>query len=593
MKKLTCVLSAVLVLTMLVVGMSVPVLAEDDVIYNGTWGILTWELNKTTGHLTISGSGQMNHLQDATEVSGSWRKSVIENKQSVYLSALIKTVTIEDGITTIGDYAFDGCYNLVNVEIPASVTSIGKSAFCRCKLESIEIPTHVVRIDDEAFSYCSKLTDVTIGNSVTYLGEAAFLNCTQLTSVVISEGITTLYPQTFQNCYSLKDVTLPNGLTTLGDKTFYSCYNMTEIDIPNSVTSIGSETFFGCSSLKKLEIPNSVTSIGNSSFSGCSNLESIAIPDSVTTFGTSMFSGCTWLETVTMGTGIVKIPDSMFENCEHLKNIDFGINVTAIGNYAFKGCTEISQLVIPNAVTSIGAESFYGCRGLTSVTIQENIQLIGTKAFEFCVGLKSIIYCGTEEEWNRVEIGDFWLDNIEDPQIHYHDTHNWDNGRITLLPTHTELGEKTFTCVCGVTQKEGIEKISDHTYSEWIEYDANQHKRECACGDIQYENHIYDDEKDIACNSCGYARTIPSDETQNGESNVDDATNESEKDSEKDTVTTDESAVSDVFGCNNVECNGSLFDLKSGCNSSAMIGRLSLLLLALGATGVCFKKKWD
>ena len=92
-------------------------------------------------------------------------------------------VTIPDSVTSIDDWAFQGCTNLTSVTIPDSVTSIGGCAFLGCTgLTSIIIPDSVTSIDSCAFQGCTSLTSVTIPDSVTKIGRSAFYGCPKLKS---------------------------------------------------------------------------------------------------------------------------------------------------------------------------------------------------------------------------------------------------------------------------------------------------------------------------------------------------------------------------------------------------------------------------
>ena len=141
------------------------------------------------------------------------------------IPSLLEKVTITGGNILRG--AFQNCENLITIEIPDSVTSIGLAAFSKCSsLTSIEIPDGVTSIDSSAFYRCSSLTSIEIPDSVTSIGERAFYECGSLSSVTIG-----------------------NSVTSIGYSAFYDCDSLTSVVIPDSVTSIGPYAFSGCSSL--------------------------------------------------------------------------------------------------------------------------------------------------------------------------------------------------------------------------------------------------------------------------------------------------------------------------------------------------------
>ena len=202
----------------------------------------------------------------------------------------VKKLIISNGVTSIGSYAFRGCYGLEHVVIPNSVTSI----------------------ENWAFGYCRSLKEVTIPNSVTSIEQYAFEECTSLQEVTIQNGVTSIEQYAFEDCSSLKEVTIPNSVTSIGNGAFRYCRSLQEVTIPNSVTSIGTYVFSGCSSLKEVTIPYTVTSIGNGAFSSCSSLQEITIPS-----------------------GVISIGDGAFYNCRALKEITIPNNVTSIERLAF------------------------------------------------------------------------------------------------------------------------------------------------------------------------------------------------------------------------------------------------------------------
>jgi len=353
---------------------------------------LTWSLDDAGTTLTISGTGAMNNYAGDTFP---W-----------YLSkATIKKVVIEDGVTSIGDYAFDGCINLTSVTIPDSVTSIGNYAFRGCtSLPSVTIPDGVTNIENYAFYGCTGLENLTIGKGVTSIGDYAFKNCPGLTSVIIPDSVTSIGSSAFYDCTGLTSVIIPDSVTSIGSSAFYDCTGLTSITIGKGVTSIGDYAFKNCPGLTSITIPDSVTSIGSSAFSNCTGLTSITIPDSVTSIGISAFNGCTGLTSITIPDSVTSIGSSAFYDCTGLTSITIGKGVTSIGSYAFVNCTGLTSITIPDSVTSIGTHAFYKCTGLTSITIPDSVTSIGSYAFVNCSSLKDVYYIGTAESWASINI---------------------------------------------------------------------------------------------------------------------------------------------------------------------------------------------
>ena len=219
-----------------------------------TSGYLAWTLDDE-GTLTISGTTGMG---DYESYDPPW---------STHKGKIVKVI-IEDGVTSIGDWAFYNCKSLTSVTIPNSVTRIGSYAFGGCsKLPSITIPDSVTSIGNEcAFGGCSSLTSVTIGNSVTSIELGMFDGCSSLTSIDIPNSVTSIDSVAFYECSSLTSVTIGNGVTSIGDGAFASCTSLTSVTIPDSVTSIGYGAFDSCTSLTSVTIPKSVTSIEKLAF---------------------------------------------------------------------------------------------------------------------------------------------------------------------------------------------------------------------------------------------------------------------------------------------------------------------------------------
>ncbi len=319
-------------------------------------------------------------------------------------------------VTSIGDNAFRGCYNLISVTIPDSVKSIGNEAFSWCSsLMELDIGTGVTSIGDNAFSDCSGLTSVTIPNSVTSIGERAFSFCYGLTDVDIGTGVTSIRDYTFYACSGLTSVTIPNSVTSIGDEAFSGCSGLTDVVIGTGVTSIGDYAFSDCSGLTIMTIPPSVTSIRERAFYRCSGLMSIFVEATNLAFSSSL-DGILFDKDITVlikfpagkdgeysiPTSVTSIGDYAFSDCSGLTGVVIQDGVTSIGNHAFYGCSGLTSLEMPDSVISIWDYAFYGCNGLTNVVISNNVTSIGESAFSFCYGLTSVQIPGTVKS-----IGDY------------------------------------------------------------------------------------------------------------------------------------------------------------------------------------------
>ena len=361
----------------------------------------------------------------------------------------ITTVIISDGVTSIGNRAFEGCNSLTSIEIPSSVMTIGEAAFYYCSsLESIEIPASVTTIGEAAFLFCTNLASVTIyAPELSVYGRNAFSENANGRKIYVPKNSVDTYKSGWSdyasdivgfdacgaNVYYTYDndtktlnifgtgymteyfgehipwdeyrtdittVVIGHGVTSIGYYAFEFCTNLESIEIPASVMMIGHDAFNGCTSLKNITIPASVTYIDNYAFKNCTGLTSIEIPASVTTIGENAFCYCSSLESIEIPANVTQIGLNPFSGCSSLKTIS-----VASGNTVFdsrNNCNaiikkEMNRLitgcknsVIPNGVTCIDDDAFYGCTGLTSIEIPASVTAIYGSAFEGCTGLTSI-----------------------------------------------------------------------------------------------------------------------------------------------------------------------------------------------------------
>ena len=355
---------------------AVNVQAADD---NTCGENLTWSLSGD-GTLTVSGTGAMTNY--GSEYSVPWYKQ---------RESIVKIV-VEDGVTSISDYAFYDCKKATSVSIPDTLTTIGMLSFCRCEsLTSIVIPDSVTVIPDRAFYQCSALVSVTFPESLTAIDEQAFNSCSSLTAIDIPNGVTSIAWHAFSYCSRLKTVTIPASVTSIGyeeyvsDDPYYAFYYCEALE---SITVDPANEYFlsdeygvlynkdktelhvypSCCKAKDYVIPEGVESFGLAFFNS-ENLTSVHIPSTVTS--------------IDGGGGTL----GAFAYCADLKKVTFAENskVDNIGNNAFAH-TAISTISIPDSVTSIGDSAFANCTKLNGIKIGKNSKLesIGAGAFSYC-----------------------------------------------------------------------------------------------------------------------------------------------------------------------------------------------------------------
>ena len=407
---------------------------------SGTCGDnLTWTLDDE-GTLTISGMGDMDNYTsspyDYSDDERPWKYDVES----------IKSVIIEDGITSIGSYAFFQCTKLTNITIPDGVKVIGSFAFYECKsLTSITIPDSVTSIGVSAFYDCYNLTNITIPDNVIDIGQCAFDSCY---NIEYNEYDNALYLGNAKNPYvvlmkakkwDIESCSIQKGTRIIFDSAFSSCVNLTNITIPDGVTTIGDSAFDSCKRLADITIPDSVTSIGNA-FKRCDNLV-------MNVYGTAEYLGneqnpyVVLVDTTAydivdceIHKDTIIVAGGAFEGCGKLKSITFPKGLISVGSSAFLYCDELSavyitdiaawcgisfadiisnplyyaknlyvngghitDLVIPEGVSRIGSAAFVRCN-VSKITLADSVTIIGDCAFYDCRDLNSV------EFGNRVTI---------------------------------------------------------------------------------------------------------------------------------------------------------------------------------------------
>ena len=452
-----------------------------------------WSFDESTGELVISGEGEMKNYfwyADAQPPFGKY-------------DASIKTIVIDEGVTSVGSFAFTDCRNLTDITIPDGVTSIGQNAFDGCEnLLKITLPDSVTEIGYQAFVGCSSLTSMVIPDGVESI-YWAFDGCEKLENVILPDSITNM-DSAFIDCSSLKNVVIPKNITSIGDYTFDGCTSLKSITIPEKVTNIGFKAFYGCTSLESINISGTVelgtmvfsntayfnnienwdddvlylgnhlleakdtisgeyvikpgtTVVAENAFSDCVELTNVIMPDSVVCVGERAFRDCSNLESVTIPEGITSIKVGTFSNCTNLSNIVLPEGLTMIGEDAFEYCTNLTYINIPQTTISIDNWAFVGCDSLESIKIPERVENIGYGAFAYCDNLIDI-----EIDASKIFIGPvafgytgYWFnfDNYDDEGMLYIGNHLI-NATSKSSPWNCKIKDGTLTIASGAFEED-------------------------------------------------------------------------------------------------------------------------------------------
>ncbi len=260
------------------------------------------------------------NLENATVTNGVIPKNALwkPGKQviDVYvIPLLLRRILLPDNITEIGEEAFCYMVNLVDINMPASLTTIGMSAFYECvKLcpDQLLIPEGVKKIPHQCFKGCKNLKEVLLPSTIKTIGSFSFDN-SGITSINFPEGLERIEMNAFNNCLSLTGINLPSTCLTIEQNAFHLCVAAKSLTLPEGIEVISESAFSGCLALEEVVVPNSVTAIETSAFSACSSLKYVTLSEQLKTLGSSAFNGCA-IERIILPSSLESIGVSCFSS---------------------------------------------------------------------------------------------------------------------------------------------------------------------------------------------------------------------------------------------------------------------------------------
>ena len=306
-------------------------------------------------------------------------------------NALVTTVSIPEGVTAIGQYAFYGCSGADgNLIIPHSVRSIGQYAFYGCSglTGDLVIHNNMKFIAEDAFYGCSGLTGaLTLPDALTIIGDYAFYGCTNLSELTIGEGVKIIGGYSFWNCPNLATVHFnATNCGLMNSNNQYSVFNsgtnnggatpIVTLTIGDHVTNLPDYAFRNSSNaVGKLVLPESIGTVGSYAFYGCGGFTGqLVLPKNLTVINPYTFYGCSgFTGDLVLPNGVSAIGEYAFNGCDGFTgSLVFGNSVNSIGQNAFSNCTGFTgSLVFGNSVNSIGQNAFFNCNGFTSLIAEK------------------------------------------------------------------------------------------------------------------------------------------------------------------------------------------------------------------------------
>ena len=310
------------------------------------------------------------------------------------------TISQSGCVTMLHDYLFDSVNNCESLDLPESLTSIGRYAFSKMSvLDGVNIPSKIEWIKDGVFADCEKLRSIVFHPAVKKIDKVVFRNCSSLTNVTF-EGNADLIEMgygasraeygLFRDC-PVETLNLDRWLSynteAASRAPFYSIPTLKNINIGENVGVIDKYMFSYCTGLEDLYLPDNIESVGLWGFRGCSSLKNVRFSEKLSQVSDYGFSECTSLDNVVFPASMTSIADNSFSNCTSLRKLDLGKKLNIIGPAAFKNDSALEGIEIPETLYGLGVEAFANCTSLPNVTIRA-ISSVGKQAFQGCTGLK-------------------------------------------------------------------------------------------------------------------------------------------------------------------------------------------------------------
>lgn len=422
--KIKCLTSVFLTITMLlsiIVVAPITVNASEDDL---TYGDFQYKIEDDNSCTITDYDGMASSLSIPSAINGHTVKQIDTGALSD--NRIITSVTIPNGVTTIGFSAFNGCIKLEKIKFSSNLDTVCENAFNNTKWFNNQ-SNGLVYVGKVAYKYKGDMprnTKITVKSDTVSISESAFKDCANLTAILIPSSVKHIDKYAFYNCQGLTKLNFNDGIERIENDAFGSCEKLTGVNFSETLKSIGAFAFVECKKLSEITIPRSVTSVGEYAFSGCENLASVTVSDDLPYVGGRAFEKTKWLNSqpdgvvyigksaygykgdmpknteLSLKSGITNISGYAFYEEKNLTSVKIPETVNRIGNWAFLDCEGLKNVNIPDGVKRIESWTFSNCSSLTNITVPDSVTVLDGFAFSYCTNLKNI-----ELSKNLTEIG--------------------------------------------------------------------------------------------------------------------------------------------------------------------------------------------
>lgn len=363
-----------------------------------------------------------------------------------------KSLIVKAGTDSIIATCFSENEFLENVDLPNSLTKLGRNAFQgTTKLKSIVIPGSIKKLDATFFS--SSIESVQLSEGLEVIGESSFYKCSNLRSMILPKTINKIGFLAFGECINLKSVNFEElvSLAFIDDRAFLNCVGLSQVDLSQSsqLSSIGRISFKNCSSIHTLKLPENLTKIANEAFINCELLDLKKYPSSLTYIGDHAFANNSSLTTIEIGELVTYLGNGAFSNCRNVSDLSVSENNTEyvlyenmimksdgsavlyaspntsldeldlsemqeLGDYVLAGNKSIKRVILGYNLTSVGVGAFADMPQLEAIDFSHCAQLtkIGANGFKGAVSLKSVLL-PKDDASKKLEIGESAFEGCE------------------------------------------------------------------------------------------------------------------------------------------------------------------------------------